>query len=135
MDISTKTASKPVGSSKADASQAANETFEKMSTTAAEATTLLQESCSKALKGAQEYSAKCMQFANANAKAATEFVQELSSVKSPSEFFELSTNHSREQFEKFTEQGKQLSALVQEISLATLEPLRAGTARAFSKLP
>ena len=134
MDISTKTASKPLGSSKIDASQTANETFEKINAAATETTTLLQESCSKAVKGAQEYNAKCMQFFNANAKAAAEFVEELSSVKSPSEFFELSTNHSRKQFEALTEQGKELSALIQQNTNAALEPLREGTARAFSKL-
>jgi hypothetical protein len=55
-------------------------------------------------------------------------------VKSPSEFFELSTNHSRKQFEILTEQTRELTALAQEVTLATTGPLKAGAMKAFSKL-
>ena len=143
MDTPTKTTTtRPVGSSKTDATQAframaengAKEALEKMSAATAEATTLMQDSCSTAVKGAQDYSGKCIEFASANAKTAAEFVQKLSSVKSPSEFFELSTNHSRNQFEILSEQAKELTALAQEITLATLEPLKTGATKAFRKL-
>ncbi|MFZ1066750.1 MAG: phasin family protein [Pseudolabrys sp.] len=143
MDPSSKaTTTKSVGSSKADATQAframagngAKETLEKMSAAAAETTTLMQDSCSTAVKGAQDYSAKVVEFARANTEAAVEFVQKLSSVKSPSEFFELSTNHSRKQFEILTEQTRELTALAQEVALAATEPLKAGAMKAFSKL-
>ena len=129
MDPSSKaTTTKSVGSSKADATQAframagngAKETLEKMSAAAAETTTLMQDSCSTAVKGAQDYSAKVVEFARANTEAAVEFVQKLSSVKSPSEFFELSTNHSRKQFEILTEQTRELTALAQEVALAAV---------------
>ncbi|MFZ0195086.1 MAG: phasin family protein, partial [Pseudolabrys sp.] len=83
---------------------------------------------------AQDYSAKVVEFARANTEAAVEFVQKLSSVKSPSEFFELSTNHSRKQFEILTEQTRELTALAQEVALAATEPLKAGAMKAFSKL-
>ena len=143
MDPSSKaTTTKSVGSSKADATQAframagngAKETLEKMSAAAAETTSLMQDSCSTAVKGAQDYSAKVVEFARANTEAALEFVQKLSSVKSPSEFFELSTNHSRKQFEILTEQTRELTALAQEVALAATEPLKAGAMKAFSKL-
>jgi phasin len=94
----------------------------------------MQDSCSTAVKGAQDYSAKVVEFARANTEAAVEFVQKLSSVKSPSEFFELSTNHSRKQFEILTEQTRELTALAQEVALAATEPLKAGAMKAFSKL-
>ena len=143
MDPSSKaTTTKSVGSSKADATQAframagngAKETLEKMSAAAAETTTLMQDSCSTAVKGAQDYSAKFVEFARANTEATLEFVQKLSTVKSPSEFFELSTNHSRKQFEILTEQTRELTALAQQVTLATTEPLKAGAMKAFSKL-
>jgi len=43
-------------------------------------------------------------------------------VKSPSDFVELSTEHSRKQFETLTEQTKELAALAQKVTLATAEP-------------
>ena len=103
MDSQTKTTTtKPSGSSRADVTQAFRETaetgsaqakaaFEKASTVAADATTLMKDSYSRTVKGAQEYHSKAIEFAQANTKAAFEFAQELVGVKSPSEFFELST--------------------------------------------
>ena len=104
MDFSTKTTTtKPVGSSRTEVTQAframadngsaqAKETFEKMSAATADVTTLMKDSYSTAVKGAQDYNAKFIEFARANAEAAFEFAQKLSSLKSPSEFFELSTS-------------------------------------------
>ena len=104
MDSQTKTTTtKPSGSSRADATQAFRETaengsaqakaaFANASTAAADAATLMKDSYSRTVKGAQEYNTKVIEFAQANTKAAFEFAQELVGVKSPSEFFELSTN-------------------------------------------
>jgi phasin len=136
---------KPVGSSPTDVTQAfratadegsaqAKESFEKMSAATAEATTLMKDSYSAAVKGVQDYNTKFIEFAHANTEAAFEFVQKLSSVKSPSEFIELSTIHSREQFETLGEQAKELTALAQKITLATAEPLKTGANKAFSQL-
>ncbi|MGC2643151.1 MAG: phasin family protein [Pseudolabrys sp.] len=55
-------------------------------------------------------------------------------MTSPSEFFEMSTNHSRKQFETLTEQAKELAALAQKVTLASVEPLKAGATKAFSQL-
>ena len=143
MDSQTKT-TKPVGS-RTDATQAFRETaengaaqakaaFDKVSAVAADATTLMKDSYSKTVKGAQEYNTKVIEFAQANSEAAFDFAQELMGVKSPSEFFELSTNHSRKQFEKLTEQTKELATLAQKVTLATAEPIKAGATKAFSQL-
>lgn len=121
---------KPVGSSPTDVTQA----FRATGAATAETTTLMKDSYSAAVKGAQDYNTKFIEFARANTEAAFEFVQKLSSVKSPSEFFELSTNHSRKQFEILTEQTRELTALAQEVALAATEPLKAGAMKAFSKL-
>ena len=77
---------------------------------------------------------KVIEFARTNTEAAFDFAQELVGVKSPSEFFELSTNHSRKQFETLTEQAKELAMLAQKVTLATAEPFKAGAAKAFSQL-
>jgi hypothetical protein len=55
----------------------------------------MKDSYSSAVKGAQDYNTKFIEFARANTEAAFEFAQRLSSVKSPSEFFELSTSSSK----------------------------------------
>ena len=136
---------KPVGSFPTDVTQAFRATaengsaqvkksFEKMSSATAEATALIKDSYSTAVKGAQDYNTKFIEFAQNNTKAAFDFVQKLSGVKSPSEFIELSTDHSRKQFETLTEQTKELAALAQKIALATAEPLKTGANKAFSQL-
>jgi hypothetical protein len=88
------------------ATKQTKEAFEKMGTAASEAADLVKTSCSSPLKAAQEYNNKFMEFAHANTNAAFDFVQKLSSVKSSSEFIELSTEHVRAQTEALTEQTK-----------------------------
>ena len=143
MDSQTKT-TKPA-SARTDATQAFRETaetghaqakaaFANASVVAADATTLMKDSYSRTVKGAQEYHTKVIEFSQANTKAAFDFAQELVGVKSPSEFFELSTNHSRKQFETLTEQAKELAMLAQKVTLATAEPIKSGATKAFSQL-
>ena len=145
LDSTTKTTTaKPASSSKLDATQVfrataekgtaqAKEAFEKVSAATAEATDLIKNSFSTAVKGAQDYNTKVIEFVQTNTKATVDFVQQLSGVKSPSEFIELSTDHSRTQFETLTEQTKELAALAQKVTLATVEPLKAGVTKAFSQ--
>ena len=111
----------------------AKETFEKMNAATAEATDLIKNSYSTAIKGAQDYNNKVIEFAQANNEAALGFVQKLSGVKSPSDFIELSTDHSRKQFETLTEQTKELAALAQKVTLATVEPLKTGATKVFGQ--
>ena len=143
LDSTTKTTTaKPTSYPKSDAPQAfrataengsaqVKESFEKMSAATAEATAQIKHSYSTAVKGAQDYNAKLFEFAQNNTKAAIEFVQKLSGVKSPSDFIELSTDHSRKQFETLTEQTKELAALAQKVTLATVEPLKTGVTKVF----
>jgi len=145
MDSMTKTTtSKPASSPRMDATQAfrataengsaqAKEAFEKMSAATTEATALIKNSYSTAVKGAQDYNTKFIGFAQTNTEAAFDFVQKLSGVKSPSDFIELSTEHSRKQLETLTEQTKELAALAQKVTLATVEPLKTGVTKTFSQ--
>src|SRR5215831_7330895 len=96
-------------------------TFEKMNAATTDAANLMRDSYSTAVRRAQDYNAKFIEFAQTNTEAALEFVHQLSSVKSPTEFFELSTNHSRKQFETLTEQARELATLAQKAVLATAE--------------
>jgi phasin len=130
------------GTPRRDATQAfpgngsvqAKEAFEKMSAATGEAATLIKNSYSTAFKGAQDYNNKVLEFAQTNTEAAFGFAQKLSDVKSPSDFIELSTEHSRKQYETLTEQTKELAALAQKVTLATAEPLKTGVTKAFSQL-
>jgi phasin len=145
MDSTTKIpTTKAASSPKMDATQAfrataengsaqAKEAFEKMSAATAETTELIKDSYSAAVKGAQDYNTKVIEFAQANTEAALDYVQKLSGVKSPSDFVELSTNHSRKQFETLTEQTKELAALAQKVTLANVERLKTGVTKAFSQ--
>jgi len=145
LDSTTKTTTtKPASSPRMDATQAfrataekgtaqAKEAFEKMSVGTAEATDLIKNSFSTAVKGAQDYNTKFIEFAQTNTEAAFDFVQKLSGVKSPSDFIELSTEHSRKQFETLTEQTKELAALAQKVTLATVEPLKTGATKVFGQ--
>jgi phasin len=141
----TRTASaKPVSSAEMDATRAfrataengsaqAKDAFEKISAATTEATSLIENSRSTAVKGAQDYNAKLVEFANANTEAAFAFAQKLFGLKSPSEFLELSTEYSRKQFERLSEQTKELTELAQKVTLATTASLKAGAAKAFSQ--
>ncbi len=142
MDSPNKTtSSKPTGAPGAQAFRAAEngaaqakEGFEKMQAATADAATSMKSSFSTAIQGAQDYQAKVLEFANNNTEAAFAFAQKIASVKSPTEFFELSTNHSRKQFETLTEQARELATLAQKVTLATVEPLKTGASKAFSQL-
>jgi phasin len=145
MTTTTKTkGEKPVNSPTTEAPEAfremakkgttqAKENYEKVSAATAEAADLLKNRVSTAVKGAQDYNNKVIEFAQTNTRAALDFFQKLSGVKSPSDFVELSTDHSRAQFETLTEQTKELAALAQKVTLASAEPLKTGVAKAANR--
>jgi phasin len=122
MDMKTRaTATKPA------------EDYEKMSAATTEATDLIKGSYSTAVKGAQDYNNKLLEFAQTNSDTAFEFAKRLLDVKSPSEFIELSTERARKQFATLTDQTKELSALAQKVTLASTEHLKAGATKAFGQ--
>jgi len=143
MDTTTRTASsKPAGAPMSAAPQTARgtvekgtaqakETLEKMSAATSEATDLIKTGYSTAVKGAQDYNNKLLQFAQANTNVGFDFAQRLLGVKSPSEFMELAAEHARKQFETLTEQAKELTALGQKVTLMTTEPLKAGVTKSL----
>ena len=100
------------------------EMFETIGAATTEAADVMKNCCSTALKGMQDYNSKLIEFSQANTKSYVEFVQKLAAVKSPSEFFEVSTDHGRFQLETVGEQAKQLAEIAQRVTLATAEPLK-----------
>jgi phasin len=94
----------------------AKENLEKKMSAAGEATNLLKHSSATTFKGTQDYSAKVLEFTNANINAAVEQATKLASVKSPTEFFALSNDYAKRQFEILTRQAQELAAIVQKMT-------------------
>jgi hypothetical protein len=92
---------------------------------------LIKGGYSAAVKGAQNYNNKLLEFAQANTNTAFEFAQRLLDVKSSAEFIELSTERARKQFATLTEQTQELATLAQRVTLATTEPPRADVTKTF----
>ena len=95
-----------------------------MSVASGQAAEVMQSCYLAAVKGVQDYNNKVIEFTHANTKTAFDFAQRMYSVKSPSEFVELSTDLAQQQLTTLTEQTKQLAALAQQVTLATAEPLK-----------
>jgi hypothetical protein len=109
----------------------ARETLQQMSAAAGEATNLMTNTYSATFKAAQDYSAKVLEFANANITAAVEQSKKLSSVKSPMEFFSLSNDYARPHFDILSRQAQELAAIVQKMTVATTETAKAGVHKAI----
>ncbi|MDN3275150.1 phasin [Frankia sp. RB7] len=82
-------------------------------------------------KGASEYSAKLMEFMKANTQAHLDFTQQLFSVKSPTDAFQLWTGHSKAQLETFQAQAKELAEIAQRAASAAAEPIKASAAKLY----
>jgi phasin len=108
------------------------EVFETIGAATSEMAEVMKNCCSTTLAGMQDFNSKIIEFSQANTKSYVEFVQKLAGVKSPAEFFEVSTDHGRHQLETVAEQAKQLAGIAQRMSLATAEPLKTGFAKAFN---
>jgi phasin len=108
----------------------AKENFEKMSAAVGEATNVMKNSYATTFKGAQDYSTKILEFAHANINAAFEHARKLSSVKSPTEFFALTNDHLRQQFEVASRQAQELAAIAQKMTAAAAESAKAGVRKA-----
>jgi phasin len=106
------------------------ENFEKMSAAAGEATNLMRNTYATSFKGAQDYSTKVLEFAHANVNATFEHARKLSSVKSPAEFFALSSDYVRQQFEILSRQAQELAAIAQKTTAVATESVKASAHKA-----
>jgi phasin len=139
MDVNTKTKSKTDASEQfreiaENGAAQSKKAFDTVSAATGEAANVMKNCYSTAIKGAQDYNNKVIEFTRANTNAVFDFAHRLSGVKSPSELAELSTEHARQQLETLTNQTTQLAALAQQVTLATAEPLKTGTTKAFGQL-
>jgi len=112
----------------------AKDAYEKMKASAEQSTEMLETCYSTASKGSTEYGLKVIEIARTNTNAYFDFVGSLFGVKSPSELVELTTAHSRSQFETMSGQGKELAALAQKVATDTAEPIKSGVEKAMKKV-
>jgi hypothetical protein len=101
----------------------AKEALERMNVVMAEQLLLIRDSYVTTFESAQDYNTKVMEFAHTNSVASLDFAKSLAGVRTPSDFIEFSTEHSRKQFEMLTDQAKILAALAQQVALARRSPL------------
>jgi phasin len=95
---------------------------------------VLEDTYATATKGASDYGLKVIEAARINTNACFYFATELMAVKSLSEMVELSTAHTRKQFEALTTQTKDLAALAQKVATESAEPLKDSVNKAFKKV-
>ena len=112
----------------------AKENYEKMKSAADEATGMLEDTYATATKGASEYGLKVIEAARENTNAAFDFATRLMTMKSLSEVVELSTAHTRKQFEALTAQSKELATIAQKVATETVEPVKESFGKAFKKV-
>jgi phasin len=111
----------------------AKETYGRVQAAAKDSTEAMEQTPSTASKGAADFNLHLLEIAQKNMNEVFDFARQLTLVKSPSEFFELSAAHARKQFETFTEQTKQLTSLAQKVTTDAAQPLQAGVAKVFNK--
>jgi phasin len=110
------------------------EMAEKSVSQAKEATDVLEDTYAAATKGASDYGLKVIEAARANTNAAFDFATQLMTVKSLSEMVELSTAHTRKQFEALTAQSKELAAIAQKVATDSAEPVKESFGKVFKKV-
>jgi len=102
----------------------AKDAQEKASAIFEHSTEALEEVYTCARRGSGEYQQKLVEIARINANAAFDMAHELAGAKTLPEAFECLLAHQRKQFELFTMQVKDLSALTQKVVTETTEPIR-----------
>jgi len=89
----------------------------------------VEQGYSAAAESIRDFNVRLIEMAHANATAALEFAQQISTAKGPSEAMELWSSQARKQFETLSEQSKELTALAQKIATSSAEPI----ARSFGQ--
>ena len=98
-----------------------------------EAADLLENTYATVGKGATDYNLKLIEFACTNTRAAFDYVHDLLGAKSPSEFIELATAHTRKQFDIVSAQNNELCTLAQKVATEAAKPIKTGVSKALNK--
>ena len=110
------------------------DSYAKAKVASEEAGDLLESTYATVAKGATEYNRKLIEFARINTRAAFDYAQGLLGVKSPSEFIELATAHTRKQFDIASTQNKELYTLAQDTATKAAEPIKTSVSKVINKV-
>jgi hypothetical protein len=86
----------------------------------------MEQAYATASKGAVDFNLQLIDMVQANMNAAFDFARQLSRVKSPSEFFEVSTAHMQKQLEGVAKQTQHFTAMAQKMTSEAGRPFQAG---------
>ena len=109
------------------------ETMEKSKAAAEQSVRTVEQGYSAAIENIRDFNVKMIDMARANANAAFDFALQIASAKAPSDIVQLWTAHAQKQFEKLSEQTKELTALGQKIAGESAEPLARSVNQVFKK--
>ncbi len=110
------------------------DSYAKAKVASEEAGDLLENTYATVAKGATEYNRKLIEFARINTRAAFDYTQGLLGVKSPAEFIELATAHTRKQFDIASAQNKELYTLAQDTATKAAEPIKTAVSKGINKV-
>jgi phasin len=112
----------------------AREGYQKFKEAAETSNVALEAVYTSATKGAGDFTSKVLDIARTNTESAFDFTQRLLGVKSVHEAFDIVNAHARKQFEVLTAQSKELADVAQKVATDTVEPIKAGAAKAFKSV-
>jgi phasin len=115
------------------AHKTARETFEKGSAAAEDAARGAEQGYFAAAEGMRDFNVRLIEMAYANTVAALDLAREIATVKGPSEATALWSSHAQKQFERLTEQSRELTALAQKIATSSAEPIARGFGQAMHR--
>jgi hypothetical protein len=104
----------------------ASDTFEK-------GKAAVEQSFSAAVENMRAFNVKMIDMARTNAEAGFDFALQIATVKAPADIGELWTAHAHKQFERLSEQTKELMALGQKMAGENAAPVAQGVNHAFKK--
>ncbi len=100
------------------------ETYDKIKVAAEETTDALEDTYETAREGFLAFNVKTVEMAQANTVAAFDFVKKMFAVKTVADMVELQSTFTRDRFEAFTAQAKELQELVSKVATDTAEPAK-----------
>jgi phasin len=107
----------------------AKDAYAKIKSVAEETSDMLEDTYTKATKGANEFNLKALEALRVNVNSAFDYTSQLLASKTLAEAVELSSSHVRKQFETLSAQAKDLTTIAQKVATETSEPIKAGVSK------
>jgi len=107
----------------------AKDAYAKIKSVAEETSDMLEDTYTKATKGANEFNLKALEALRVNVNSAFDYTSQLLASKTLAEAVELSSSHVRKQFETLSAQAKDLTTIAQKVATETSEPIKTGVSK------